>query len=50
MLANPANCESSANIYMNIYARVRLEIKKERVEIAVQEQVMAEHAEAAKQS
>ena len=39
-----------ANIYMNIYARVRLDIKKERVEIAVQEQVIAEHAEAAKQS
>lgn len=38
-----------ANIYMNIYARVRLEIKKERVEIAVQEQVIAEHAETAKQ-
>ena len=35
-----------ANMYMNIYARVRLDIKKERVEIAVQEQVIAEHAEA----
>ena len=39
-----------ANIYMNIYARVRLEIKKEKVEIAVQEQSIAEHAEAAKPS
>ncbi len=29
-----------ANIYMNIYARVRLEIKRERVEIAVQEKAM----------
>ncbi len=27
-----------ANIYMNIYARIRLDIKRERVEIAVQEQ------------
>ena len=35
-----------ANIYMNIYARVRLDIKKERVEIAVQEQVIAERSEA----
>ena len=26
-----------ANIYMNIYARIRLDIKRERVEIAVQE-------------
>src|SRR5438270_13898329 len=26
-----------ANIYMNIYSRVRLEIKRERVEIAAQE-------------
>jgi hypothetical protein len=26
-----------ANIYMNIYARVRLDIKRERVEIAAQE-------------
>jgi hypothetical protein len=26
-----------ANIYMNLYARVRLDIKRERVEIAVQE-------------
>ena len=39
-----------ANIYMNIYARVRLEIKKDRVEIAVHEQSIAEHAEATKQS
>ena len=38
-----------ANVYMNIYARVRLDIKKERVEIAVQEQVIAEQVEAAKQ-
>ena len=38
-----------ANIYMNIYARVRLEIKKDRVEIAVQEQTIAERAETAKQ-
>ncbi|MBV8708843.1 MAG: hypothetical protein JO182_02935 [Acidobacteriaceae bacterium] len=38
-----------ANIYMNIYARVRLEIKKDRVEIAVQEQSIAERAEAVKQ-
>jgi hypothetical protein len=39
-----------ANIYMNIYARVRLEIKKDRVEIAVHEQSIAERTEAAKQS
>jgi hypothetical protein len=39
-----------ANIYMNIYARVRLEIKKDRVEIAVHEQSIAEHVEANKQS
>jgi hypothetical protein len=38
-----------ANIYMNIYARVRLEIKKDRVEIAVHEQSIAERAETAKQ-
>ena len=37
-----------ANIYMNIYARVRLELKKDRVEIAVQEKAIAEHAETAK--
>ena len=29
-----------ANIYMNIYARVRLDIKRERVEIAVQEKAI----------
>ena len=29
-----------ANVYMNIYARVRLDIKKERVEIAVQEKTI----------
>lgn len=29
-----------ANIYMNIYARVRLDIKKERVEIEAQEKSM----------
>lgn len=29
-----------ANVYMNIYARVRLDIKKERVEIAVREKNM----------
>ncbi|MFL6464002.1 MAG: hypothetical protein ACJ73N_06290 [Bryobacteraceae bacterium] len=39
-----------ANIYMNIYARVRLEIKKDRVEIAVHEQSIAERVEANKQS
>lgn len=37
-----------ANIYMNIYARVRMELKKDRVEIAVQEQAIAEHTETAK--
>jgi hypothetical protein len=37
-----------ANIYMNVYARVRLELKKDRVEIAVHEQSIAEHTEAAK--
>jgi hypothetical protein len=31
-----------ANFYINIYSRVRLEIKKERVEIAVQEKNMAQ--------
>ena len=30
-----------ANFYMNIYSRVRLEIKRERVEIAVQEKTMS---------
>ncbi len=29
-----------ANIYMNIYSRVRLDIKREKVEIAVQEKTM----------
>ena len=29
-----------ANVYMNIYSRVRLDIKRERVEIAVQEKSM----------
>src|SRR5689334_6386197 len=29
-----------ANVYMNIYARVRLEIKRERVEIAEKEQTI----------
>lgn len=29
-----------ANVYINIYARVRLEIKRERVEIAAQEKTM----------
>ena len=32
-----------ANVYMNIYARVRLDIKRERVEIAVQEKTMNEN-------
>jgi hypothetical protein len=31
-----------ANIYMNIYARVRLDIKRERVEIAAQEKSISE--------
>jgi hypothetical protein len=31
-----------ANLYMNIYARVRLDIKKERVEIEAQEKSMNE--------
>lgn len=31
-----------ANVYMNIYARVRLDIKKERVEIEAQERTMEE--------
>ena len=30
-----------ANIYMNLYARIRLDIKRERVEIAVQEKSIA---------
>jgi len=29
-----------ANVYMNVYSRVRLDIKRERVEIAVQEKTM----------
>jgi hypothetical protein len=29
-----------ANVYMNIYSRVRLDIKRERVEIAAQEKTM----------
>lgn len=33
-----------ANIYMNIYARVRLDIKKERVEIEAQEKSMEAEA------
>ncbi len=33
-----------ANVYMNIYSRVRLDIKRERVEIAVKEQDMKEEA------
>jgi hypothetical protein len=32
-----------ANVYMNIYARVRLEIKRERVEIAAQEKTINEN-------
>jgi hypothetical protein len=31
-----------ANFYMNIYARVRLDIKRERVEIAVQEKSISD--------
>ncbi len=30
-----------ANVYINIYARVRLDIKRERVEIAVQEKAIS---------
>jgi hypothetical protein len=30
-----------ANIYMNVYSRVRLDIKRERVEIAAQEKTIA---------
>ncbi len=29
-----------ANVYMNLYSRVRLDLKRERVEIAVQEKVI----------
>ncbi len=36
-----------ANVYMNIYSRVRLDIKRERVEIAVKEQDMKEDTAAA---
>jgi hypothetical protein len=36
-----------ANIYMNIYARVRLDIKRERVEIAAKEKDMEEDPEPA---
>ncbi len=31
-----------ANIYMNLYARIRLEIKRERVEIAAHEKTISE--------
>ena len=31
-----------ANLYMNIYSRVRLDIKRERVEIAATEQAVSE--------
>lgn len=31
-----------ANMYMNLYARVRLELKKDRVEIAVQEKQISD--------
>jgi hypothetical protein len=31
-----------ANVYMNVYARVRLDIRRERVEIAVQEKTINE--------
>ena len=34
-----------ANLYMNIYARVRLDIKKERVEIEAQERTMEQDQE-----
>ncbi len=33
-----------ANVYMNIYSRVRLDIKRERVEIAVKEQDIKDDA------
>lgn len=35
-----------ANVYMNIYSRVRLDIKRERVEIAVKEKDIDEQAAA----
>jgi hypothetical protein len=31
-----------ANVYMNIYARIKLDIKRERVEIAVQEKTITQ--------
>ena len=31
-----------ANVYMNLYARIRLDIKRERVEIAAQEKTIEE--------
>jgi len=31
-----------ANVYMNLYSRVRLDLKRERTEIAAQEKTMAE--------
>jgi hypothetical protein len=31
-----------ANVYMNLYSRIRLDLKRERVEIAVQEQEIAQ--------
>ena len=34
-----------ANVYMNIYSRVRLDIKRERVEIAVQEKTISDDEE-----
>jgi len=33
-----------ANVYMNLYAHVRLDVKRERVEIAVKENAMADAA------
>jgi hypothetical protein len=39
-----------ANIYMNIYARIRLDIKRERVEIAVQEKTIDQNDAVAAQS
>jgi hypothetical protein len=33
-----------ANVYMNLYSRIRLDLKKERVEIAVHEQEINEHS------
>jgi hypothetical protein len=34
-----------ANVYMNLYSRIRLDLKKERVEIAVQEQEINERSQ-----